>query len=83
MKTKQPGQCERQNKRRSSQALRPSMGELLPAMMVVRRPIQSAKSPAIRAPKKVPAERMDVIKDFFQAGKVKAFFSAVVGFAGR
>jgi len=36
-----------------------------PAMMVVRRPNQSARSPAMRAPKKVPAERMEVMSDFF------------------
>lgn len=49
-----------------------------PKMMVARRPIQSAKSPAIRAPKKVPAERIEVISDFFQAGRVNASFSACV-----
>lgn len=49
-----------------------------PQMIVVRRPMKSARSPAMRAPKKVPADRMDVIRDFFQAGREKAFFSASV-----
>jgi hypothetical protein len=35
-----------------------------PRMIVVRRPNQSAREPAISAPKKVPAERMETIKDF-------------------
>jgi hypothetical protein len=35
-----------------------------PVMMVDRRPIQSASEPAKRAPKKVPADRMDVMRDF-------------------
>ncbi len=34
-----------------------------PMMMVNRRPMKSARSPAMRAPKKVPAERIDVVKD--------------------
>lgn len=34
-----------------------------PLMMVVRRPMKSAISPAMRAPKKVPQDRMDVVKD--------------------
>lgn len=34
-----------------------------PVMIVVRRPIQSARAPAKRAPKKVPAERMETISD--------------------
>jgi hypothetical protein len=37
-----------------------------PAMIVERRPHQSARDPAKSAPKKVPAERMDVIRDFSQ-----------------
>jgi len=35
-------------------------------MMVERRPIQSAKEPAMSAPKKVPAERIDTMSDFCQ-----------------
>ena len=54
-----------------------------PAMMVVRRPNQSARSPAKMAPKNVPAERIDVMRDFFQSGRVKAFFCASVGLGGR
>ena len=34
-----------------------------PVMMVVRRPMKSARSPAIRAPKKVPQDRIEVVKD--------------------
>ena len=37
--------------------------------MVVRRPMKPAKSPAIRAPKKVPAERIETISDFCQEGR--------------
>lgn len=50
-----------------------------PRMMVVRRPKKSAKSPAMSAPKKVPAERMEVINDFFHDGSVKASFEVVAG----
>ena len=45
------------------------MKTMQPTMMVVRRPMKSAKSPAIRAPKKVPAERIDTIRDFSHDGK--------------
>lgn len=34
-----------------------------PPMIVMRRPMKSAKSPPMIAPKKVPAERMEVTKD--------------------
>jgi hypothetical protein len=34
-----------------------------PAMIVARRPIQSAAEPAIRAPKNVPAERIETMGD--------------------
>ena len=43
-----------------------------PAMMVTRRPMKSARSPAISAPKKVPADKIEVMRDFFQAGNVNA-----------
>ena len=35
-----------------------------PVMMVTRRPTKSATSPAIIAPKKVPAERIEVVNDW-------------------
>jgi hypothetical protein len=35
-----------------------------PVMIVARRPIQSAMDPAVRAPKKVPAERIETMRDF-------------------
>jgi hypothetical protein len=35
-----------------------------PAMIVDRRPIQSAREPAKRAPKNVPAERIETMRDF-------------------
>jgi hypothetical protein len=50
-----------------------------PAMMVVRRPNQSARSPAISAPKKVPAERIDVIRDFFHDGMTNWAVGVVFG----
>jgi hypothetical protein len=37
-----------------------------PLMMVVRRPNQSARSPAMMAPKKVPAERIEVMSDLLE-----------------
>ena len=43
-----------------------------PAMIVVRRPMKSAKSPAMIAPKNVPHDRMDVVSDWSLAGKWKA-----------
>lgn len=46
----------------------PSEKMMHPAMMVDRRPIQSATEPAINAPKKVPADRMDTMSDFCQVG---------------
>lgn len=42
-----------------------------PEIIVVRRPMKSARSPVMIAPKKVPAERMEMIKDFFQDERVK------------
>jgi hypothetical protein len=50
----------------------PTMKTKQPAMTVVRRPNQSARSPAIRAPKKVPAERIETMRDFFHEGTTKA-----------
>ena len=54
----------------------PMMKIAHPTMTVVRRPIQSARSPARTAPKKVPADRIDVIKDLSEAGRTKAASSA-------
>jgi hypothetical protein len=42
-----------------------------PVIIVVRRPIQSARSPAKRAPKKVPAERIETIKELFDEERTK------------
>ena len=50
-----------------------------PAMMVVRRPTKSARSPAMRAPKNVPAERMEVMRDFFHEGRVKSLVEVAGG----
>ena len=47
------------------------MKTMQPSMMVVRRPVKSAISPAMRAPKKVPAERMETMRDFCQEGRAK------------
>lgn len=41
--------------------------------MVVRLPIQSAKGPAITAPKKVPAERIEVMRDFWVNESVPSY----------
>ena len=43
-----------------------------PRMIVVRRPKKSARSPAMIAPKKVPADKMETIKDFFHDGSTNA-----------
>lgn len=61
--------------------MQPIMKTAQPMMMVQRRPMKSATSPAIRAPKKVPADRMDTINDFSQEGKAKVVESmpGVVG----
>ena len=60
----------------------PMMKTRHPAMMVVRRPTKSAKSPAMIAPKKVPAERMEVMRDFCHDGRVKSL-AAVAGGYGK
>jgi hypothetical protein len=39
-------------------------------------------SPAMMAPKKVPAERIDVMSDFSQAGRAKAAFSSALAGPG-
>lgn len=48
------------------------MKTMQPAITVVRRPNQSARSPAIKAPKKVPAERIETIRDFLEEGMTKS-----------
>ena len=47
-----------------------------PITIVKRRPRKSAISPAIMAPKKVPAERIDVTSDCVEAGITKALTAA-------
>jgi hypothetical protein len=42
-----------------------------PVIIVVRRPIQSERSPARRAPKKVPADRIETIKELFDGDRTK------------
>lgn len=42
-----------------------------PAMMVRRRPIKSEISPAMMAPKKVPAERMEVMSESLHDSRAK------------
>jgi hypothetical protein len=37
-----------------------------PQIIVKRRPYQSAMSPAMRAPKNVPADRMETIRDLLE-----------------
>ena len=51
--------------------IQPTEKTAQPVMMVIRRPMKSATSPAMMAPKKVPAERMEVVKDWLDAGKWK------------
>ena len=43
--------------------MQPTMKIKQPEMMVVRRPMKSAMSPAMRAPRKVPRDRMEVVRD--------------------
>jgi len=47
-----------------------------PEMIVHRRPMWSAKSPAMMAPKKVPQERILVRRDCWDDGKTKALTAA-------
>jgi hypothetical protein len=49
-----------------------------PEMLVHLRPILSAISPAIIAPKNVPAERMEVVSDCWEAGMTKFCLSAAL-----
>lgn len=50
-----------------------------PEMMVHLRPIWSARSPAMRAPKNVPADKTEVMSDFCHDGKVKSADGVVAG----
>ena len=43
--------------------MQPMMKTPQPVMMVDRRPIKSAQSPAMMAPRKVPRDRIEVVKD--------------------
>jgi hypothetical protein len=54
-----------------------------PQMMVVRRPNQSARSPAIKAPKNVPADRIETMSDFLEAGTTKSVSGVVAGSYSR
>src|SRR6266536_4100813 len=47
-----------------------------PRVIVVRRPNQSARSPATREPKKVPAERIEMMSDLCGVGMTNAAVSA-------
>jgi hypothetical protein len=47
-------------------------------MTVKRRPSQSAMSPAIRAPKKVPAERIEVMRDLCEEVRVVASGPSII-----
>jgi len=51
--------------------IHPTVNVRQPEMIVQRRPIRSATSPAIRAPKKVPQERIPVKRDCCQPGRTK------------
>lgn len=52
--------------------IHPTMNTIHPEMIVHLLPMLSARSPAMRAPKKVPAERTDVMRDFCHVGSVKS-----------
>ena len=56
----------------------PMMKMIQPTMIVTRRPMKSATSPAIRAPKNVPADRIDTMRDCCEEGKWKAYRSRLV-----
>jgi hypothetical protein len=61
--------------------IQPTVKTIQPAMMIRRRPKKSARSPAAMAPKKVPAVRIDVTRDWVLAGITKSLSSAsVVGY---
>src|SRR3984957_210728 len=45
-------------------------------IIVKRPPVESAASPAMIAPKKVPADNIEVVRDFCQEARENAFFTA-------
>jgi hypothetical protein len=51
--------------------IQPTVNVRQPVMIVQRRPMRSATSPAIRAPKKVPQERIPVRRDCCHPGRTK------------
>lgn len=51
--------------------IHPTVKIAQPIMMVDRRPMKSARSPAMMAPKNVPADRIEVVRDCSQAGSLK------------
>lgn len=53
-----------------------------PVMMVMRRPMKSAQSPAMMAPKKVPQDRIEVVKDWSRAVRWKAATAALSAGSG-
>eukprot|EP00914_Ancora_sagittata_P010829 GHVO01021123.1.p2 GENE.GHVO01021123.1~~GHVO01021123.1.p2 ORF type:complete len:116 (+),score=4.57 GHVO01021123.1:291-638(+) len=57
--------------------MHPTVKTPQPVMMVTRRPIMSATSPAMIAPKKVPQERMEVVKDWSRALTTNAVVAAL------
>jgi hypothetical protein len=57
--------------------IQPTVNVKHPVMIVQRRPMRSATSPAIRAPKNVPQDRIPVRRDCCHPGKTKRFLVAV------
>lgn len=56
--------------------MQPMMKTMQPVMIVRRRPMKSAMSPATMAPKKVPADKIEVTSDCFEAGMAKRLTAA-------
>lgn len=62
--------------------MHPTVNVKQPEMIVHRRPIRSATSPAIKAPKKVPQERIPVRRDCCHPGRTKRALAALSPVAG-
>lgn len=58
--------------------IQPTENTMQPDIIVHRRPILSARSPAMMAPKKVPQERIPVRRDCCHPGRTKAAISSAL-----
>jgi len=59
--------------------IQPMLKTTHPAIIVKRRPTKSATSPAMRAPKKVPQERIEVMSDLVDEGRANSSLETPIG----